>query len=84
MHVQLTVLYEDGTSGIVVIENPPGAHPDSVLTAITGLVEAEKSGKRVARIGRSKVNPFSTPGKPLVIDDSLVITREELLRNLTR
>ncbi len=77
MKVKLTVFYEDNSSGIIEIEKPAGAHPDSVLTAAKGISVAEQSGKRVARIGLSKVNPFSKPDGPLVIDDNL-LTRQDV------
>ncbi|HSX25108.1 MAG TPA: hypothetical protein VLG69_04035 [Candidatus Andersenbacteria bacterium] len=77
MKVDLTVYYTDGSSGIVTIEKPPGAHPDSIATLFEGVAEAERSGKEVSKIGRSKVNPFSAPPGPLVIDDNLV-TRAEV------
>lgn len=47
MKLTRTVYFTDGTSGIVEFEKPPGAHPDSVLTAVTGINEAEKTGKTV-------------------------------------
>lgn len=81
MKVNLTVFYEDDSSDIIEIEKPAGAHPDSVMTAAEGLLVAEQTGKRVARIGRSKVNPFSKPNGPLVIDDNL-LTRQDVLRQL--
>ena len=83
MKVQLTVYYEDGSSGIIEIEKPPGAHPDSVMVTAEGLLAAEANGKRVSRIGRSKVNPFSKPGGPLVIDDQLS-TRQSVLEQLSK
>jgi hypothetical protein len=81
MKIGLTTYYEDGTSGITEIERPAGAHPDSIMVIAEGLLAAEKQGKRVARIGRSKVNPCSRPGTRLIIDDNLV-TRDEALKIL--
>lgn len=81
MKLQLTTYFEDGSSGMTEIEKPAGAHPDSIMVIAEGLLEAEKTGKRVSRIGRSKVNPFSSPKTGLVIDDNLV-TREEALKTL--
>lgn len=63
MKLNLTVFYTDGTSGIIEIEKPPGAHPESNMTMQAGVQEAEKGGKVVAKIGRSKINPHSVPGK---------------------
>lgn len=83
MRLALTVYYDDGSSGIVEIEKPAGAQPDSILAIVEGLLEAEKGGKTVSRIGRSNVNPFSTPGSALVIDNSLV-TRAAALETLRR
>lgn len=77
MKLNLTVFYTDGTSGIIEIEKPPGAHPESNMTMQAGVQEAEKGGKVVAKIGRSKINPHSVPGKKLVIEDDLV-TREQV------
>lgn len=81
MKVKLTVYYEDGSSGIIEIDKPAGAHPDSIVTAAEGLLVAERSGKRVTKIGRSEINPFSKLGRPLVIDDHLV-TRQQVLEAL--
>lgn len=81
MKVKLTVFYEDESSGIIEIEKPAGAHPDSILVAVEGLLVAEQTGKRVTKIGRSKANPFSRPGGSLVIDDNLV-TRQQVLETL--
>ena len=81
MKVNLTVYYEDNSSEIIEIEKPRGAHPDSIGTIAKGVLVAEKTGKRVSKIGRSKMNPFSIPaGKP-VIDDNL-LSRKEVLENL--
>lgn len=63
------------------IEKPADAHPDSIAVIAEGLLEAEKTGKRVSRIGMLKVNPFSSPKTALVIDDNL-FTREDVLRIL--
>ena len=79
MKVKLTVFYTDGSSGVIEIDKPPGAHPDSPLTAARGILVAERTGKRVARIGRSKVNPFSKPGQALDIVDNF-LKREEVIR----
>lgn len=81
MEVQYTTYFEDGTSGITKLEKPPGAHPDSLLALIEGLLVAEKTGKKVLRIGRSKVNALSVAPNPLVIDDDLR-TREQILEDL--
>lgn len=77
MKIELTVHYTDGTSGIIYIEKPSGAHPDSIMTMMAGVQEAEINGRVVSKIGRSKVNPFSVPGKPLVIEDNFV-TRDKV------
>lgn len=86
MKVKLTVYYEDGTDGVIEIEKPAGAHPDSVMTAATGLIKAEKTGKRVAKIGRSKAYDYSSPTSPhnLFIDDGLVIPRQKVLDEFKR
>lgn len=81
MKIQLTTHFEDGTSGITEFEKPPGTRPDSIVVIAEGLLEAEKTGKKVARIGRSKVNPFSSPGNPFVINENLV-TRADALKTL--
>lgn len=81
MKLQLTTYYEDGSSEITEIEKPAGAHPDSMMVIAEGLLAAEKSGKKVSRIGRSKINPFSSPNTKLVIDDNL-ITRDQVLEAL--
>jgi uncharacterized protein YbbC (DUF1343 family) len=81
MKLQLATYFDDDTSGITEIEKPPGAHPDSILVVAEGLLEAEKFGKRVSRIGRSTVNPFSVPGLPFVLDEQLS-TREDILKTL--
>ena len=84
MEVQLTVFYQDGSSGIIEFEKPGGAHPESIMVAAEGLLVAEATGKRVARIGWSKVNPFSNPKNgPLVIDDNLV-ARQDVLEQLSK
>ena len=75
MKVRYTVYWEDGSSGIIEIEKPAGSHPDSISALAEGVRAAESCGKRVAKIGRSKINPLSKPGGPLVIDDNL-LTRE--------
>jgi hypothetical protein len=66
---------------MIEIEKPAGAHPESIMVAAEGLLVAEYAGKKVARIGYSKINPFSRPGGPLVINDKLM-TRQELLAML--
>lgn len=78
----MTVHYADGSSGILEFEKPPGAHPDSIAAIAEGILVAEKNGKRVERIGRSFINPFSSPERgPLVIEENL-ITRDEALQTL--
>ncbi|MSU55386.1 MAG: hypothetical protein EXS46_02485 [Candidatus Taylorbacteria bacterium] len=72
MKLGLTTYYEDGSSGITKIKKPAGAHPDSIMVIAEGILAAEKTGKRVSKIGRLKVNPFSNPKTGLVIDDNLV------------
>ena len=83
MKVKLLVCFEDGSSEIVEIEKSAGAHPDSIATIVDGILEAEKFGKQVSKIGRSKINPFSSPPRKLVIDDSQIITREKALEILS-
>jgi hypothetical protein len=83
MKVSLTVYYTDGSSGITEFEKPPGHHPTSLGVMAEGLLEAEKGGKKVLKIGTSKVNPFSKPGSSLVINDNLQ-TREQLLELLKK
>lgn len=55
MIVNYTTYFEDGTSDVTAIEKPAGAHPDSVAAVRAAIKEAERAGKRVARIGRSRV-----------------------------
>lgn len=81
MKMQLTVYYDGGSSGIIEFEKPAGAHPDSINAIAEGLLVAEKTGKRVSKIGRSKVNPFSSPKTGLVIEDNL-FTRDQVLKTL--
>lgn len=83
MKVQFTTYFEDGTSGITEFEKPPGYHPSSIGVMAFGVLEAEKTGKTVARIGISKVNPYSSPGAKLVINEDL-LTREEVLKVLRK
>ena len=45
MKVKLTVFYDDDSSGIIEIENPAGAHPDSLATLVEGVITAERCGK---------------------------------------
>ena len=54
----------------------------SIQVIAEGLLEAEKFGKRVSRIGTQRVNPSSGPGTVLVIDDDLLFTREQVLKTL--
>lgn len=81
MKLKLTTYFRDGTSGITEIENPPGANPDSIVVIAVGLLEAEKTGKRVLKIGRTMIDPFSKPSNPVIIEDNL-ITREHALETL--
>lgn len=74
----------DGTSGTIEFEKPPGAHPDSIMALLEGLLAAERTGRIVARIGRERVNPCSKPPNPLVIDDSSVVTRDHLMDELRK
>lgn len=55
MKIKYTVYYKDGSSGIVEIEKPPGAHPDSMMALKVGIKEAEFTGKTVDRIGRTRI-----------------------------
>ena len=80
----MSVYYTDGANGMVEFENPPGAHPDSIMALLEGLLTAEKTGRTVARIGRSRVNRFSKPPRPLIIDDSSVVTRDHLMDELRK
>lgn len=50
MKMSLTVYYQDGSSGIVEFEKPPGAHPESVLAINACLRAARFTGKEPARI----------------------------------
>ena len=84
MKTSMTVYYTDGSSGVIECENSPGAHPDSMMALLEGLLTAEKTGKTVARIGRSRVNPLSKPPRPLIIDDSSVVTRDHLMDELRK
>ncbi|MBW2688304.1 MAG: hypothetical protein JRC99_00045 [Deltaproteobacteria bacterium] len=50
-----TVHYTDDSSGIVELERPPGAHPDSTKALVLAIKKAEAlSGVEVERIGRSE------------------------------
>ncbi len=83
MKILLTVYYADGSSGITEFEKPSGHHPDSLGVMAEGILEAEKTGRTVLKIGRSKVNPFSKPGTPLVFQDNLS-TRDQVLETLKK
>lgn len=54
MTITYTVYFTDGTSGTVTIERPAGAHPDSNMALAAAVLEAERTGKRVSRLGRSR------------------------------
>ncbi len=54
MQIDYTVYYIDGSSSIVSIDKPAGAHPDSLLSLYDGVVQAEKTGKTVEKIGRGQ------------------------------
>src|SRR3989344_6926040 len=47
MKIEMTVFYEDGTSGVIEFEKPAGAHPDSISALTEGVRVAEGCGKRV-------------------------------------
>jgi len=81
MKVQLTVYYTDDSSGVLEMEKRPGYHPDSVGVLAQGVLVAEKTGKKVAKIGRSKVNPFSTKDHLVVVDN--LRTRQQVLDDLS-
>lgn len=53
MIIDYTVYYEDGTSGVISCEKPPGAHPTSIKAILHAIAESEKTGKVVHRIGRT-------------------------------
>lgn len=66
--------YEDlETSGVVEIEKPPGAHPDSYCALLAAVKEAERTGKIVDRIGRTVI----VNGIPI---DMVMKTKSELKR----
>ncbi len=53
MKIDWTVYYEDGSSGVVGCEKPPGAHPESLAAVMPAIHNAERTGKVVRTIGRS-------------------------------
>jgi hypothetical protein len=77
MQVTYTAYYTDGTSGTVTCEKPPGAHPDSFKALQAGIVEAERLGKTVAKLGRSRL-AFG------VILDGDLPTREQIMDGMAR
>lgn len=54
MQIEYTVYYVDGSSSIISINKPAGAHPDSPVSLYEGVIQAEKTGKTVEKIGRSQ------------------------------
>lgn len=73
MKIDYTVYFEDGSSKIVNCEKPAGAHPTSIMAMRAGVTEAEKTGKRVKTIARTKtflgnlVDVDSTPRHELFV-----------------
>jgi hypothetical protein len=72
MKIKFAVSFTDGTSQMLAVDQPPGAHPGSVAMGLAVINEAEKTGKTVLRIAR----PVVFEG---VILDTEVATREQIM-----
>lgn len=75
MIVTFAVYYEDGTSGVVNFEKPPGYHPDSAAVGFLAAqvaVTGTNSGKVCVKTSRTKVHIINLTdgGKDLHISDT--------------
>lgn len=76
MKKKYTVYFTDGSSNIIEIEKPAGAHPDSPCALKEVLTCAEHTGKTVTRAGR----PIFFKGK---IIEKYFMTREDIIKKST-
>ena len=71
MKIEFVVYYTDDSSEVICFEKQPGCHPDSPGVAWSCVTLAERTGKRVLRLGRQKPNPHSRPGQKVVFSGRL-------------
>ncbi len=81
MKIIYAVRYTDGTTGAVELEKPPGAHPTSIDAAVAAILAAEKTGKRVDRLGWA--NPRGSVSVGILFED-ITRSRAEVLETFKK